>query len=346
MSTRLSSQNEHNVNLGFMECFTSCVMTYVRVMGWDHRNLLLNYWNLDYQHQTLLGSKDSRKFSMDYLYGVDMNYVAGDLASLTGHIRQGYSVILLCMASRLDYFPRALLSMESSGFQHSILILGLDAESGFHVLDPIVNFSGFTTTAVVANAGATGRSETLHYFTLSEKKVDSLPSSQEILAFCSRRNLEFYEHPSQSVKIPGGGNQEERKQAWIEWFSNRRGGTQSFRLFIADLMASLEWPEQKRSSWGKRNSMTLSSIRQLRRQVWNTYREFMQLDQAAAEEGDQQISHIMNLWQRFHYLLLRLLSAGDKPRTAELICRKVEELEQAEIRFLSWLNQKVMMGHG
>lgn len=349
MNTPIHLQKEHNVNLAFMECFASCVLTYLRVIGYDHRKLLLDYWNLDYQYRTLMSSKDARKFPLDYLYGIELKHVEGDINSLTDHVRQGNSIILLCMASRLDYFPRDFLSMESGGFLHSVLIHDQDPLAGFAVFDPIVDYVGYTTTDVLAQAGTTGRDETLHYFTLEKKSVDQLPSIQEVLQFCSGRNLYFYQGQLEQLaeaRRKKDPQNDQRKKAWMEWFSSRHGGSQSFHLFAKDLKDSLNWSQQRRDNWVKQNSMTISSIRHVRMQIWDIYREFIELDETDVEEGNRQIRDISHLWQRLNYMLLKFKSTSDKHQAADILCGKMEELKQSEVQFLSWLNQKVSMEHG
>ncbi|MEF2966122.1 hypothetical protein V3851_09800 [Paenibacillus sp. M1] len=341
-------RKECNFKLAFMECFTSCVMTYIRLIGRDHRILLLDYWNLDYEFRTLMSSKNARNFPLDYLYGIDLKFQSGDAASLTEELRKGSSVILLCMASRLEYFPQAYLTMESSGFQHSVLIHGLDPLRGYAVFDPMTDYAGYLAPEAVAHAGKTGRNDTLHYFTLVQKKVDSLPTNREILEFCAGRNLVFYrgEKPETVNKVQDETGSDARWKIWYEWFANRRGGSQSFKYFIADLKDAPNWPQAKRDAWIKRNSTTISSIRLLRQQIWETYRDFMSLDQADAEEGERQIGEISEKWRRLNYLLLKFKSAGDRDNAIELMENKIAELQQSEMAFLAWLKQKAGEGHG
>lgn len=350
MDMSLHTPSEYNVRLGFMECFASSVMTYIRIMGMDHRKLLLDYWNLDYQFRTLLSGKNARKFPLRQLYGVEMEFEKGDMDAVSRHIRQGSSVVLLCAASRLDYFPREYLSMESSGFQHCILLQELLPDGAYTVYDPVAHYAGPVSLAVLSHAGAYGTGGALHFFVLAKGESEHELDGKELLAFCARRNLEAYVHqtPDDSLRHapePGSGMDKARRAAWLEWFGRRRSGGRSLHLFAADLQESLGWPEAARIGWAKRNSLTISSIRKLRTDVWSAYSGMLGHDTRFLEEGGRRMGEISALWQRANYLLLRLISAGNQTETVRLLSGKLLELEQAEIRFLTWLNEKAGMEH-
>src|SRR5690606_9589833 len=140
LTERMVLMPEHNENLAFMECFASCVLTYLKLTGGDHRPLLLDYWNIGYERRTLLSSKHGTDVPLGELYGLRLRFMRGGRDKLAQAVGDAGAAIVLCSASKLDYFPRRYLAMEETGFGHAILVAGWDAASqSYDVADPVVH---------------------------------------------------------------------------------------------------------------------------------------------------------------------------------------------------------------
>ncbi|TXK84581.1 hypothetical protein [Paenibacillus sp. N3.4] len=343
-------KNEHNINLAFMECFTSCVLTYLNIQGKDYRKILLDYWNLSYQFKTLLSGKDARQLPLEYFYGLKMTFIKGNEELLRRHIRSGHSAICLCQASKLEFFPHSYLGMEESGFQHSILLYGWDEQQErYLVTDPVVN--AVVTLSpdefVYASAIRLGRNE-MHYFVLEESAVPfSEPNLESCLVYCTEQILTLYRRQRMSKSdpiVPEGSSDEMKVRAWQHWFNNRHDGIRALEHFEEDILNSSEWTVRRRNDWIVINTKTISSIRRLRTLVWNTYRDIADLGEAHEEEGQRQIEAILSTWNTVNFLLLKYKSGQDSQAAIPSILQRIQELKRIELQFLEWLHLAVREG--
>ncbi|WP_239617715.1 hypothetical protein [Cohnella mopanensis] len=340
-------RNEHNINLAFMECFTSCVLTYLNIRGKDYRKILLDYWNLSYQFKTLLSGKEANQLPLEYFYGLTMTFVKGDEESLRSIIRQGRSAICLCLASRLAFFPPAYLGMEETGFQHSILLYGWDErQNRYLVTDPVVDAVASLSPDEAAHACAIRQgSGEIHYFVLEESEIPfSEPDLKSCLAYCTDRNLTYYRNrrldkPSPILAENSSGA--EKAKAWQAWFNNRHGGIRALEHFQDDLSRSQEWTPRRRNDWIVINTKTISSIRRLRAQVWNAYRDTAGLSDDQVAEGQRQIDGILSAWNTVNLLLLKYKIGQDATAAIAAIRQRTEELKKVELQFLEWLHNAV-----
>lgn len=337
-----------NVHLAFMECFTSCLLTALNLKQSDYRKVLLDYWNLDYQFRTLLSSKDARNIPLDYLYGMEMKFVHGNAEKLLKSICDGNAVILFCAASRLSFFPRNFLTMESSGFQHAILIYGWDEQTGkYLVADPVVNICVQIEPKEILHAGGIkAEGEELHYFLLKDAPPSySIPSMEACVEYAAHRNLAFYCGTNQQ---PGktdveGSSPRNKWEAWRNSLQKGHVGARALDSFVSDLNKSQQWEVQRRSGWINQNTRTIASIKHVRTKIWNVYCELAPLKTDELQEGQQQIDNIVNAWTKLNLLLIKY-NAASQSGSIPAIELHVETLKSLEIDFLQWLQWTVRKG--
>lgn len=341
-------KREHNINLAFMECFASCILTYLNITGKDYRKILLDYWNLGYQYKTMLSSKDARQLMLPlrYFYGIEMNFAQGNIDTLVKNIRNGSSAICLCTASKLSFFPRHYLGMESGGFKHSILILGWNQQTKrLLVADPIADYVGEVEVGEVAQAGLLSNNrEDLNYFMLEDPTTSyTEPDMEKCLAYSAKRNLTFYLDQGASVMAPRllGGSEEAKRNAWTEWFISRNGGEKALDRFAADLVASPDWTQQSRDNWVKRNTLTIQSIKRLRKEIWNNFNYLYKFGEKERKNGQRQIDNISSSWQKLSFLLLKYKNAQDPADAICTIVRQIDRLKSTELGFLQWWYQLI-----
>jgi hypothetical protein len=337
-----------NVSLAHMECLTSCVLTYLNIIGHDYRRLMLDYWNLNYQYKTLLSGKEARQLPLRQLFGIELQSVRGDGEQFMLDVMSGKSVVYLCAAGNLDYFPREYLGMESAGFRHAILIYGWNEQDRrYRVADPVVNVvTELAPDAVLrASAGAAGMYR-LTYFTL-EAAVDTavqVLDDESGLAYCSRRLLQAYRNDRSelpTVQEGEGRMERERSEAWLDWFGNRHGGMRALERFEEDLMASQGWESKRRADWIDRNVMTIASIKRIRSFVWQQYVERGAWVTDKQEQGKAQVDAIHSGWSTLSYLMMKYKhNPADTGEAAVRAIRvKVEQIKHAELAFLTWLHE-------
>lgn len=336
-------KSEHYVNLAFMECFTSCIMTYLNIKEKNYRKLLLEYWSISYQYKTLLSARNPRQLSLEYLYGVKLTFVKGDEPSLRQYIRSGKHAICLSTASKLSFFPSSFLGMEANGFQHSILIYGLDEQlNQYGVIDPVTNITTGLDAKELATASAVRQgSGEMHYFVLEEDPFME-PELRSCLLQSTAKNLKLYMKGSKPKHaVSEQSSDQEKAAAWQEWFSSRHSGIYALELFEEDLIRASDWNVQRRNDWIVMNTKTILSIRNIRNQIWNAYRELAGFSEMQLEEGQRQIKAILASWNTLNFLLLKYKTLQSNHAVIPSIRQCVQELKRSELQFLEWLHQAV-----
>lgn len=334
-----------HIYLGYMECFSSCILTYLHMTGRDERIMLLDYWNLKYDRRTLLSSKDARHIALKYLYGIELQFEKGDTNRLIHWIRQGYSVIAFTTASGLDYFPRAYVTMESAGLNHAILIYGWnERQRTFLISDPVVHTWAELTLEQMLHAGmARTDREELHFFILSgDSSPVSSPDTNICLAYASNRNLKHYQ-------ATGNVNPDVNKPA-DKWSSislllqNRKIGINAWTCFGNDVKNSLDWTRSKRTAWVKQNNLSISSIKKIRSKIWGAYRELASLSDDAELTGQRHMNQIAAAWNHLNFLLLKYNNKPEDRSAMAALIKQIECLKELELRFLMWLDEAMRRG--
>ncbi|MFF2480913.1 hypothetical protein [Paenibacillus sp. NPDC058071] len=342
-----SAAPEHLVMLAAMECFTSCVLTYVQLLGEGRLLPMPDYWNLNYQFRTLLSSKDAKHFSLQFHYGIRMSFTRGDSERLRETIAGGQAAILLCSASRLAYFPRHMLGLETAGFQHSILISGWDEQAGsYRIADPMVGHVGEATPDEMELAGMRSGRQELNYFTLEPPEQDFCPpSAAEVFRYSSERNLKLFDlgaaDPAAAApsKAAGPVPQDDKRQAWAEWFGGRNGGSRAFEQCRSELAALPDWEPAAIKRWCDRNNLTVTSIWKVRQHVWDCFCRLGVMTEAETREAGDAVRRIVRRWQSFNYQLSRVKKLGAaSPEDAAALGGMLAELCEEERYFLNWMN--------
>ncbi|MDF2937804.1 MAG: hypothetical protein K0Q90_3177 [Paenibacillaceae bacterium] len=345
---------EQNIFLAQMECFTSCVLTYLNRNGCDPRLLLLDYWNFNYEKKTILSSKNAHDLPLGYLYGVEVSFVKGTVEKLEELVKKGDSAINLCSASKLDYFPRRFLDMESSGFWHAILITGMEEETGSYVVsDPVVNVvTRLTPGELTAASVAKIKQDELLMFALSQVREGfQAPDIKTVLRYCSKRNAQHYRGGAKDF-LPGGpgsagGGDADKWEIWRERFRKKStSGLAAWQQFEHDLTDSAQWPDGRRSAWIKLNTMMMTSVAQLRSKIWGIYKDLADKGEAWEQEGQEQIDAIIKLWNIMQLLLQKydIRSKRGDGRAIEAATAHIGRIRDAELRFLDWLQESLGEG--
>lgn len=335
------------VKLAAMECFASSVMTYLRMAGKDDYRFLLDYWSIRYQFRTLLFSKDVKQMDPEFMSGTRLRFVKGDDAVLYDCITSGLSAVFLCTASKLPYFPRSMLGLESSGFQHSILICGWDeAARQYLVADPMVDYIGWVSQQELVNAGSRmeARKEVL-FFALEDEEADSYEEMNpyRLFAYAAERNLRLYsQHASASDTMPAGasGQGKSKEASWMEWLGNRNGGVRAYNMFAQDAVTSLSVHENKRNSWIDRNCLTIGSAIAIRRMVWSSFRRLGVLTADQDRDGEERLEQVLKQWRNMHFKLLKYKRASKhEQEQVEAIIRNSKQIQLEELSMLQWMSE-------
>lgn len=346
--TFLEAKQDDMVKLAAMECFASCVLTYLKMSGQNSSRFLLDYWNVNYQFKTLLSSKDARQMTLSFYYGMEMKFVKGNARTLQECVSSGICAVLLCAASKLPYFPRQMLGLESSGFQHSILIYGRDGLfNEYAVVDPMADYIGTIQAEELEAAGyRNDRRQELLYFTLESPSISSYlsPSAEQLFAHGAERNLFFFDQENFRIdRLQEQGRDSEsssisRQAAWVEWFSNRHGGGKALDMFAGDAGASLKWSVQARKGWIERNNLTIGSMIQLRRLIWDSFCDLNVMTAEQVSTGTARIQQIVKCWHNLNFKLLKYKNvSADATELVESIISSIAKLKMEEGQFLGWM---------
>ncbi|MBB6729985.1 hypothetical protein [Cohnella zeiphila] len=339
------------VKLAAMECFASCALTYARMVQPSGPRLPPDYWNLSYQFRTLLSSLDYRQMTLEFHYGIRLAFERGGSRSLYGELSSDRAAILLCSASRLPYFPPSMLGLESAGFRHCVLLLGLDPDrERCKIADPMADFVGELACRELELAGkpdgGSGREE-LHYFTLSAPPAGfAPPAPARIFRHASRRNLVRFEREGEpasaetdrALQAEEPGRPGDRRAAWAEWFAGRNGGIRAFDRFRQDLEATREWPRPAVDRWIERHHLTIASVWKLRSQVWHAFADLGVMTDPQLREGGDRVRRIVRLWQSLNYRLhVYRTGARAGVDAAADIAPLLDDIRDGEHGFLRWL---------
>lgn len=339
---------EHLVKLAAMECFASCVLTYVRCLEMGYPVMMPDYWNLTYQFKTLLSSKDARQMDLAFQYGIGLEFRRGSDEPIQEALRSGQCVILLCAASKLPYFPASHLGFERSGFQHCILLYDWDAETAaYGAADPMVGYIGTIGREELVRSGMRNdtRKECIYFVLKPPPEQYERPSPEKLFAFCSERNLWHFDADrirspryasARSDQLPDGSKQ----SAWAEWFGNRNGGCKALDRFAEDLAASRDWSDSERSRWIARNQLTVTSIWKVRQQVWDGFCGLGVLSAEQKGEGKERLRRLLRLWQSFNFRLGRCGHHRASSDGTEAVRLLLEQIREEELRFLTWMNDR------
>ncbi|MEK0316180.1 hypothetical protein [Cohnella sp. 56] len=340
---------EHHVQLAYMECLTSCILTYLKSTGREYDKLLLDYWNIGYEHRTLLSSKSAEHLLLQYLYGIHLRHEQGSEEGLQAAVQAGRSAVCLCMASKLPYFPRDYLNMESSGFWHAILVQGWDADKGVYlVADPVVRKVAELRPQEIAYACAlrTDRAE-MQFFDIFEPELPHAePGLGDVLLHCATRNAAAYRSPGERlVQQSGEATGRNKREAVRLWFLMRNSGVKAWERFESDVNESLAWTAVMRARWIKQNTVTVFSIKQLRYRIWALYQELAAMDEPLAGRGQTLFDQVSAAWNAFNMALVRYGNTRDQAAgMVASVVRQAGVVRDAEVRFLSWLHTAVTAG--
>lgn len=303
------------VNIAPTECGASCIMTALAMMGEDTSLFLLDYWNLNYTSEVLLSSKSIRSIRLKDLYGVQIQFSAGDLRDLTRWLEQDEWLIVRCKASKLSFFPEnSLLLEENQVFAHYILLYGFrEDEQRYSIIDPVAHYVG----------GLEG--EQLRYACDEEGSIIVYRMKKSVIGFKSPAKEELFVHAA---------NENSRKFK----HSAGNGGVPASRQFASDLRCSLDWREKRRDRWLDSNMITVTSIIKLRLAVWNAFCRLDILDQIQIKHGQAQLDLIVKQWTAFNFLLIKYKRKSER-NLADLISGKLEEIESNERKFLEWMEE-------
>ncbi|CAM3612306.1 hypothetical protein [Marinicrinis lubricantis] len=311
----MEQPNQTVVKLAAMECAASCLLTLLRMKQVSSRYFLMNYWSLNYSSGLLMSGKNIRLYQLDYLYGIQSELKKGTVDELACFIREGASVLLMCRAADMDYFPRELLTHEANGIQHFALIYGCDASgSPFLAADPTADFIG-TLTREQLSRTRMQKDGLLYYYTLVPPKQFLLPDPKDAFRFTMKQNLQLYTKGDHNF------------------------GYRAVERFSADLMESINWSKERRNEWIYQNNITISSIIKTRSAVWNSICELQLLSASQLEEGKSAVDMLMKLWTTVNFLLIKYKKNCTDTALLRQLADKLTEVGQKEMQFLRQMEQ-------
>jgi hypothetical protein len=301
--------------LGAVECVASCLMSGLHLSGLDYRYFLLGHWNLVYYENTLMPDNDMADLGLEYAYGIETRHHSGTASDIISLLQSGGWLLLACRASRLSFFPRNLLGLESHQFLHFILVYRYgSATDTFSVIDPIANFIGEMNEAELT-AAAVEEGE-LNYYACIPSGKEKRPSANDIFYREAADNLMKYER--------GDG----------------QTGREAIRLFSQDVADSARMTQEYRTAWIERNNITLSSIVKARARVWQCFRELDLLTEDETAQGDAYLDEIAKGWTAVNFALVKLKRSPQNGELTASIQRMLERNATLELECLRFIYGK------
>lgn len=303
------------MNLGALECASSCIMTALDAFGLNPRHFLLNYWDINYVRGNLLSSRIPWYLDLRSTYGIQLkSNQAEQLQPALAAIRNGHMIMYECKASALPYFPKQLLVHESEGFDHYCLLIDYDpAKQAFTVIDPIAGYTGELTAEEAAAASAiTGK---FCYYEVDRPPADfTRPSPEELFKIGATYNYQLSR-------------------------SNPDGGGQAFTAFANELEASAAWDSDRRDAWLNANTITISSTIKIRKLIWESFAALEVLDEPQHAAFETLTNMITAYWTRLNLNLIKYKHRGD-PSCIEHCRVLLEQLRNAEQKWLLEMHEQ------
>jgi hypothetical protein len=297
------------IKLAAMECAASCIVTALNIAGLNYRYFLLSYWNLTYSSKIIMSGKHMRRNDLQYAYGIEKECKLGNDNDLIALLQQNHMVLLTCHASRLRFFPKNMLGLESTGFQHYILLYGYQPETGkFLVIDPVAEFIGEITASEIWE-GSVRENELLYYSLLLPSSFEQ-PAVREIFSRESAANVKFYT------------------------------GDKAMNQFIQDLMECTRLSQEERNAWIDQNNITISSIVKTRSLVWQCFCDLNVMTSDDIREGNEWIEGIVKLWTTVNFLMIKLKRSHANEALVLSIEQKLETLKIKERECLEFIMKK------
>jgi hypothetical protein len=297
------------INLGALECASSCIMTALAAFELNPQHLLLSYWDINYAEGNLLSSRIPWYIDLLTIYGMQMSFYEHErLDPILASISAGHIIMYQSKASALSFFPKELLVHEAGGFDHYCLLVDYDHFThSFTVVDPIASYIGGITKDELAVASMNA-GKFCYY------ELDRPPAN-----FSSPR-------PAKLLEIGAAFN-------YNTMCHNPNGGLKAFDQLADELDASLQWDSARREAWLHSNTITISSTIRIRRLIWESYAGLSVLNEQQFKAFESLAKVIVTHWTRLNLSLIKYKQRGNPEMVAT--CRQLlTKLQEAEKQFI------------
>jgi hypothetical protein len=297
------------IKLGAMECAASCILTALNIAGMNHRYFLLSYWNLTYNSKIIMSGKHMIRNDLEYAYGIKIEYRLGNEYDLIAMLRHNNMILLSCQASRLRFFSKNMLDLDTTGFQHYILLYGYRSETGnFLVIDPIADFIGEMAPAEIWESSV--KENELMYCALLFPEVLKQPAISDIFIRESSANVKFYT------------------------------GDKAISQFIQDVKECTRLRSEERNIWIDQNNITITSIVKTRALVWQCFCELNVMSGEDIRAGNELLKGVVKLWTTVNFLLIKLKKSFNNEAAVTSIEQKLVLLRNKERECLEFIMEK------
>ncbi|MBN2353504.1 MAG: hypothetical protein JXD23_13105 [Spirochaetales bacterium] len=294
---------ENIFKLGPLECVTSSFINALILWGRNYKNLLLNYWCVDYFKKLLLGSRNLNLCFIPFLYGITIQLRRGKTADLDDLLQQDHIAIVQCKASQMAYFPARYLTHEDRGLGHTFLLYGYrSVDNTYRIVDAMANFSG-TIPAEQLEVLKDGNGN-LSYFPLMNDEY-SEPDIEAVFAKATQYNYALFNQKVFNC------------------------GQKALTLFYNDIQDSVAWSKIERNQWLDQNQLTISGLINNRSKIWNCYKEMKMLRPEEELFIEENMSALVKQWKLLIFLMLKLKknANGQQCRDIKLKLKLLRDLE-------------------
>ncbi len=298
------------ISLGALECASSAVVTGLNMKGKEYRYFIADYWNLKYESAVLLSSRSVALYNLEALYGIKLDFVEVSLEALIGELGNGNIVIYSVQASKLGFFPKSMLGFENQVLGHALLVYKYELTTQmFTVVDPIVPYTGEISINELIQASLSPCYANMIIMRFDE---ESSLSSEKSLHFSAERNYDSYN------------------------LDDTSSGRKALREFRKAAEASLEWEQELRREWVKKNSISIMTIIRIRGMVWDSYRSLAGFANDVIDSGDKSIEEILKLWNSLSFNMIKH-GRQAKVEYVEAIIGFANQIEMKELDFLEFV---------
>jgi hypothetical protein len=213
-------------------------------------------------------------------------------------------VLVSVLASKLSFFPKYQISLESAGFKHQLIICSYNEKTDqFAIADPIADFTGTISSKDLQIASIEGEKLLLWYMEFPKER--KFPTSKQIYQRACDINF------LQAIK------------------SNK-----AFVSVQADLsrLPSLEAKEQ--ITWIDQNNLAITTIIKVRQNVWQCFCDLDMLTSEQIDTGQAYVDSIVKHWMLINFQLMKIKRNPFDTQLLHSIGQRIHTVQQEEFQFL------------
>jgi hypothetical protein len=307
------NDDEKTFSLGAFECFATCILNALLCFKKDVNYFLINYWNIEYFHKLLLGSRNISLCSLPVIFNIEILKKNETIMNIKEYLGKNNKIVVQCMASKLFYFPEKYLTGEGLGMEHTFLIENIEND-GYKITDGVAGYKGI----------------------LPFDEFVKLPDKNGNLIFYTIREIENKVNltKDQIIKKIIITNNNLYNQNKFDF------GQKAYELFKNELLKSQNFSKKVRDSWIGLNKITITTICNTRKTIWNSYKILNIFSNEVVDVLEEKVNELIKNW-KFVILYLEKIKVSPIENNFLKLCEKLDDVNHREKEILHIMKENI-----